>query len=56
MNETQRSLFMAALVVLLERNGGELRISEAEYERTKRTSVTTHFNGKEITLKTVVQQ
>lgn len=48
-NETQRSLFTAAIIAMLARAGGELRLTEAEYNAAKNCpGVTAKLDGRDM--------
>lgn len=52
MTEAERSLLMGAIITLLERAGGEARITEADYEKAMRIDVTSRYDGKDIIFRT----
>lgn len=56
MTETERSLYTAAIIVLLNRAGGEVRLTKAEYESALRSSVARRMDGADVVLTVVKAQ
>ena len=50
MNETEKSLLVAAIVVLLKRAGGQMRITQAEYEDATGSAISRKMDGSDVIL------